>query len=343
MPKIENKTCAITVTYGNRWGLVSQVIERLRSLKFISHIVVVNNGSTYNVKEKIDEIGDNRVVLIDHAENLGSAGGYHDGIAYAHQHLDDDFVWLLDDDNLPDSDALNVLLNTWVDLDAKGDTTALFSLRTDREVDSKFAQGADPYKYYLIPDDFLGFSFLKIGRNKLAKIAKKFKRSEDSSNPKTIAPKIKMPYVPYGGFFLHRQMIDKIGYPDERFYLYVDDEEYTYRVTQSGGTIWLIPASKISDIDTADVRADYKPSPFSSNYLDLWSFRMYYRVRNSIYFHHKTSLKNALVFNINKVLFIGKLKVLSVLSSKQKEYKNFLVAVNDGLNGNLGKANPEKF
>jgi hypothetical protein len=32
-----------------------------------------------------------------------------------------------------------------------------------------------------------------------------------------------------------------------------------------------------------------------------------------------------------------------VLSSKQKEYKNFLVAVNDGLNGNLGKANPEKF
>jgi GT2 family glycosyltransferase len=343
MPKIENKTCAITVTYGNRWGLVSQIIERLRSLKYISHIVVVNNGSTYNVKEKIDEIGDVRLVLIDHQENLGSAGGYHSGIAYAHQNFDDDFVWLLDDDNLPDAKALDVLLNTWVEIGAKSDTTALFSLRTDREIDSKFAEGADPYKYYLIPDDFLGFSISKIGQNKLVKIANKFKGNKASSALKTIAKKVRMPYVPYGGFFLHRQMIDKIGYPDEQFYLYVDDEEYTYRVTQSGGTIWLIPTSKISDIDTTDVRVAYKPGRFSSNYLDLWNFRMYYRVRNSVYFHHKTSLKNALVYSLNKALFIGKLKALSIISSKQKEYNKFLVAVEDGLNGNLGKANPEKF
>jgi GT2 family glycosyltransferase len=342
MPKIENKTCAITVTYGNRWHLVSQVISRLLSFDSISNIVVVNNGSGYNVKEKLDELNDDRIILIDCAENLGSAGGYNKGIACAHQNTNADFFWLLDDDNLPHEDALIVLLSTWNEINAPNDKLALLSLRTDRELDLKFAHGADPYKYYLVPNDFLGFSLLRIGRNKIWKIIKKLKGDKAYDSTKVL-DKVKMPYVPYGGFFFHRQMADNIGYPDEHFYLYVDDEEYTYRVTENGGTIWLIPESKISDIDTTDVRVEYKPNPSSSKYLDLWNFRMYYRVRNSVYFHKKTTLKNPIIFNINKMLFMRKLKALSISSSKQNEYQEFEAAVNDGLQGKLGKATWKNF
>ncbi|WP_461450613.1 glycosyltransferase [Mucilaginibacter sp.] len=341
MPKIENKTCAITVTYGNRWHLVNQIINRLLRLDHISNIVVVNNGSGYNVKEKLNELNDDRVILVDCEENLGSAGGYNRGIAYAHQNTDADFFWLLDDDNLPEEDALAALLNSRSEINMPNDQLALLSLRTDRELDHKFAHGADPYKYYLIPDDFLGFSFLRIGRNKLMKLVQK--RKQQSTVVNQMLDKVKMPYAPYGGFFFHREMADKIGYPDERFYLYVDDEEYTYRVTGNGGSIWLIPASKINDIDTTDVRVEYKLSQFSSKYLDLWNFRMYYRVRNSIYFHKKTTLKNPVIFNINKMLFLGKLKALSIISSKQKEYSEFVAAVTDGLQGKLGKATWKNF
>jgi hypothetical protein len=62
-----------------------------------------------------------------------------------------------------------------------------------------------------------------------------------------------------------------------------------------------------------------------------------------MYFYSKVSIQNNIVFQINKILYLAYLQVISVLSGKQNAYKKLKVAVNDGLNGNLGEANPEKF
>lgn len=137
-------------------------------------------------------------------------------------------------------------------------------------------------------------------------------------------------------------MVAIIGYPDEKYFLYIDDADYTYRVTQSGGKIWLIPGARIADIETSQ-GTDYKYSNFSSIILDLWNFRMFYRVRNMVYFNSKTSVKSPFLFKLNKSIFLNKLRLISIISSKQKEYKKLVVAVNDGLNGKLGKATEDKF
>lgn len=151
-----------------------------------------------------------------------------------------------------------------------------------------------------------------------------------------------MPYAPYGGMFFHRRMIDLIGYPQENFFVYADDSEYTHRITKKGGQIWLIPASQIADVDTS-YGISYARHFWRSVYLDLWSFRTYYQVRNSVYFYDRMNVTNRLVYGINKCLFLAGQWLISRVTAKQANYKKFLKAVEDGLSGRLGMVNPEKY
>jgi GT2 family glycosyltransferase len=334
MVKKNYRVCAVTVTYADRWGFLKQVTERLLTFDNVSHVVIVNNASLYNVKDEAAKLNDNRVIVLDKAENLGSTGGYKAGIAYAQQ-CDTDFVWLLDDDNLPSENSLDVLLNTWDELGTANNKTAFFSLRTDRIHHIHIAKGESPYRYYLVPDNFLNFTFLR-PYIKLLKFADKFKKY------KKYKERVTIPFASYGGFFLHKEMVDTIGYPDEKFYLYFDDAEYTYRVTQNGGTIWLIPGSTITDIDHS-YQVSYKRKFLHSIHLDLWNFRTFYLIRNGIYFYKLNASERPLIFNINKFLFMTWLKLLSIAGAKQNEYKKLSAAVHDGLAGNLGKADPAKF
>ena len=151
-----------------------------------------------------------------------------------------------------------------------------------------------------------------------------------------------MPYVPYGGLLLHRSIINDIGYPDERFFLYVDDSEYTHRITQSGATIWLIPSCKIVDVDKSQ-GLGYKKVFLHSQLLDQWNFRTYYHVRNRIYFYSECFTGNKLIFKINKALYLAYLRLISLASNKSAAYKKLVVAVNDGLTGNMNEADNSKF
>jgi len=77
--------------------------------------------------------------------------------------------------------------------------------------------------------------------------------------------------------------------------------------------------------------------------LDLWSFRSYYHIRNRMFFYSRWFIKDKFIFRLNKMLYLGYLKLISLLSGKSAEYKKLLVAVNDGLHGQLGRANTDKF
>ncbi|WP_179412073.1 glycosyltransferase [Mucilaginibacter sp. E4BP6] len=336
MSKTKYKVTIVTVTYGERWELLSQVIKRVLSFKFTHQVIIVDNGSLYNLQAKIDDVADSRIIIVGEGRNTGSAIGYKIGITHAYNAADTDFIWLLDDDNLPAEDCLDSLIECWDEL--KGDKlkTALYCLRPDRNTDLRIAQGDSPENYYLIPNNILGFSILRLGYFQLRKIKDKFSKTKQFKKFAT------MPFVPYGGFFFHKNMVDIIGYPNESYFLYIDDADYTYRVTLASGKIWLIPGSRITDIEVSQ-GTDYKYSNFSSIILDLWDFRMFYRVRNLVYFNSKTSVKNAFLFKLNKSILLNKLRIISIISSKQKEYKKLEVAINDGINGNLGQADADKF
>jgi GT2 family glycosyltransferase len=328
---LKYKVCVVTVTYGNRWQFLEQVIKRALSFTEVNYVVAVNNASDYELPAP-----DKKVIVLTNTDNKGSAGGYKQGISYAFNKLDCDFIWLLDDDNLPEEGSLSKLLKQWNIIPGANDKKALFCLRNDRAAHVDIAKGEDPSRYYLVPNNFLGFSVTRIFYNQYKKFI-----SEPANNA-AYKERVTMPYVPYGGLLLHRDLIAVIGLPNEDFYLYVDDSEYSYRITQHGGAIWLIPECKVIDIDKSQ-GINYKKRPFHSQLLDEWGFRTYYHIRNRMYFYSRVAIRNNFMFEVNKVLYLAWLKMISVLSSKKIAYAKLLTAVNDGLNGNLGKANPDKF
>jgi GT2 family glycosyltransferase len=336
MANIKYKVCVLTVTYANRWQFLEQVLNRLLSLAQVTQVVVVNNASGYSVDDKVAGLNDNRVVVLNNEENIGSAGGYKQAIEYAYQQTDADMVWLLDDDNMPAENALAGLLAKWDEMGGENNKKALYCLREDRLPHVKIARGENPSRYYLVPDNFMGFNIFNVLKNQ------GYKKNDRFGTGVPYQDKAMMPYVPYGGLLMHRSLVEVIGYPDEKFFVYVDDSEYTYRITQSGAVIWLIPTCKVTDIDQSQ-GINYQPKPFHSHLLDLWSFRTFYAIRNRMYFYSKVTIRSRLIFKLNKGLYLGYLWVVSRLSSKQKEYNKLVAAVNDGLSGKLGKATPEKF
>jgi GT2 family glycosyltransferase len=335
MSGLENSVCILTVTYGDRWRFLEKVLKRVLAFNQITQVIVIDNASLYSVADKVRKLEDGRIDVISNTENKGSAGGYKMAIEYAVENTKADFFFLLDDDNLPCADVLTVLLAEWQSIEGADNRKALFCLREDRMQHVKIAQGENSHRY-LAFNDFMGFNVFRILANQYQKLSYKFQTD------KPYKSRVQMPYVPYGGLLLHRSIINDIGFPDERLFLYVDDSEYTYRITKNKGTIWLIPVCKVVDIDKSQ-GLDYKRKPFHSHLLDQWNFRTYYHVRNRMFFYSNNFISNMLVFKLNKGLYLSYLKLISLMSSKKEAYSKLLVAVRDGLEGKLGKADNEKF
>jgi GT2 family glycosyltransferase len=332
----EDKVCALIVTYGDRWKFLKQVISQLLTFSQIKHIIIVDNASECSVTGNVNKLNDSKIHVINSIRNEGSAGGYKKAIEFGIEHTDADFFWLLDDDNVPEEKSLSGLHYEWEKIEGANNRKALFCLRDDRAQHVRIAKGENPYRYYLVPDNFLGFNLFRIFINQFYKVRAKLQKNG------VFKERVKMPYVPYGGLFFHRSIIKDIGYPNEHLFLYVDDSEYTYRITQLGGTIWLIPACKVIDIDKSQ-GLNFKKSLFHSHLLDQWNFRTYYHVRNRMYFYSEAFIENPMIFKLNKFLYLNYLRIISLLSSRQTEYRKLLVAVDDGLKGKLGEADPSKF
>ncbi|WP_204327509.1 hypothetical protein, partial [Stenotrophomonas maltophilia] len=88
----------------------------------------------------------------------------------------------------------------------------------------------------------------------------------------------KTPIAPYGGLLIPRCLLDKIGLPLEDMFLYIDDIEFSYRITSGGGNIFIVPDSKILDIDQSwGSKAENHKKKLSSPVLEEGeSFRIYY-------------------------------------------------------------------
>ena len=101
--------CVVIVTYGDRINFLSKVISKCIEEDKVKKIYIVDNNSSCN-KFFFDRIKTNKIEWIKLNSNTGSANGYHVGIKYAYETSNCDLIWLLDDDNLPEENALNELL-----------------------------------------------------------------------------------------------------------------------------------------------------------------------------------------------------------------------------------------
>jgi len=131
------RVCSVIVTYADRFHLLEQVINACYK-EGVDKIIVVDNASEQNSRDKLKEYESKnrdilKVVYLD--ENIGPAGGYKRGLQEAYKCDECEFIWLLDDDNMPQKDSLKVLKEFWDNLEQqdKKEKVSLLSYRPDRQ------------------------------------------------------------------------------------------------------------------------------------------------------------------------------------------------------------------
>lgn len=231
---------AVVVTH-SRPDLLSKVIEALRGQTHSLHrIVIVDNASGPTTQALLRRMTD--VVVVRSNLNVGGAGGFAIGMKKARQ-LGADWVWLLDDDAIPRSDALAELANAVTGL--PGPVGGVCG--TVRE----FGDIAITHRRTFSP--MLGFE------RPLARTA----------YSKKIVPIDTGSFV---GFMVSSAAINAVGFPKAEFFLAYDDTEYSLRLKAAGFKLWLIPSSIVDHM--REVESRLRHSEFGRKH--------YFNIRNRI-------------------------------------------------------------
>jgi len=317
------KTIAVIVTYADRFNLLKEVVTSCFS-EGVKKIIIVDNNSHSNSKTSLKilkEQYNDQIIIQWNKSNLGSAKAYKQGLERAYGIENCDYIWLLDDDNKPRKQSLQILKDFWGD--KKSEIACLLSYRPDRVQYKKAIQQRNPELVLSKKNSFYGFHILD-------KISKIF------TNKKTLVYDDQfgeISYAPYGGMFFHKSLLDIIGYPDENFFLYSDDHDWSYRITDSGKKIFLVLNSIIDDIDTSwGVTKNGKRTNVFLKIKDAPSLRVYYTLRNRMIFEKKYLVTNKLMYNLNVVLFTF---FLFCFCLNNKNFKVFKQAIKDAKENNL--------
>ncbi len=330
-------TFALTVTYGDRYMFLQQVVSGVFA-NGVQKVIIVDNGSAGASKRAIQKLeldSSGRVTVVALAENRGSAGGFKAGLEYARTCSDCEYIWLLDDDNWPADGALAALLNEYGKLSraVELDRLALVSLRRDQGYYSRIAQGVPPNKVFARKSSFMGFHFLDQPRkfSEFFHLHRVIRKSAISGSP------IEIPFAPYGGLFFHKSVVSKLGYPDERFFLYCDDTEYTYRLTKSGGRLFLIPSSVVHDLERPWHILKKGETFFSHLLIADSDLRIYYVTRNQSYLERHFWMHSLITYTFNKWAFFLVLSLFALKHGKWKRVTLIARAVGQGEGGELGR------
>lgn len=190
---------AVVVTY-NRKELLKENIQHLlnQTVGEMLDIIIIDNASTDGTKEYIIEyIDSGEVIYINTGSNLGGAGGFQYGINYAAKN-DYEFVWVMDDDCMPNSNSLEKFLEH--DKKLNGDYGFLSSkvLWKNGEICT-----------------------MNVQRKTMTKNIKDF--SDE------IIPVVMASFV---SLFIPVKVIMDVGLPIKEFFIWTDDWEYTRRISK---------------------------------------------------------------------------------------------------------------
>lgn len=323
---MEQKVISLIVTYGDRAHFVERIVSELFA-QGVSCIVIVDNGSVDSSAQKLKKLSSLHGSSIYYhrlEENMGSAGGFGCGIKFVRENCDFDFLWILDDDNLPKTNALQALLQTKNSLSHSfGSNVVLYSYRGEAWRDDLLAVNSGKIKGYST-NNFIGFT--------IGNTIKSFLKKEGAEINYPVA---RTTLGPYGGMFLNVGALDAVGFPESKFFLYADDHEYTLRFNQAKINQFLVYASELEDLDSSfQVKNRYFSKESSE-------FKLFYSIRNHVYLSQSFRNSDFLYF-LNKWSFISVILLRSfsyILRGPSLYLRRLLLlkrAINDGEKGLLG-------
>lgn len=320
------KVCAVIVAYRTDTGYLHRLLGRLHAM-FVDEVVLVDNHPDRLMEPATLLQYHPRVRLLSQHYNTGSSGGFKRGIVAARETAAD-FFWLLDEDNYPQDAALETLLQTWQEraLHLESKPQMLLSFRP------QLFRFLNPYligeELQITPhkNSFLGFHYRRFHQiiiNRIKRVNGQLSLLIRKGEPLPINAGY------YGGLFFHRRVISDYLLPDEGMFLYWDDIAFTQRFIEEGGEVWLIPHSRITDMDYEETR-QLKKRFLHHPVLDLdTDLKAYYYIRNLSWYSEQRLKAKRLPYRLNQGMMLSLLIAMAVLRGKPGRLLLFIRAWRD--------------
>ena len=212
---------AIVVTH-NRLTALTRALSALVDAG-CDGIVVVDMASADGTKDVLADMSRINLQVVSLDENFGGAAGFALGIQVARERFDPDWMVLLDDDAWPEPSAFRNFRARPRD---KSCAYAAAVYTPDGNI-------ADINRPFFDPLRSWQRFVMTLWFGKRGYYLRDVAYRGDDCLPVELAT--------FVGFFLSREMVEHIGLPDRRFFLYCDDLDYCQRITAQGGTIRFDP------------------------------------------------------------------------------------------------------
>lgn len=204
------RVAAVVVTY-NRLPLLRQCLAALAAQTVQpAAIWVIDNASTDGTGQAVQQMQLPQLVYRNTGSNLGGAGGFTYGTREAAR-AGYDALWLMDDDTIPEPQALEALLQMDETLQGAYGWLSSRALAPDGTDQPMNRQRKTPYR------DIDGYEGEKI-------------------------PSVMASFV---SLFLRTEVVQKFGLPIAEFFIWSDDWEYTRRISRAM-PCYVVPGSRVT-------------------------------------------------------------------------------------------------
>lgn len=296
-----NPKIAVVILNWNGYADTSECIISLQKITYDNYrIIIVDNGSD---AEEFNNLKNNfsTITVLRSDINLGFTGGNNLGIKYSLEEKAD-FILLLNNDTIVEPNFLEPLL-------------AVFKKE-------KVAGIVAPQINYFYEPQKIWSSGGKISQLRGSGFANSDRiENQIKPNDKSVS------FVSGCCMLIKKELFEKVGLFDDKFFLYVEDADLCYRTKQAGYKIIVSHESKIY----------HKVSSSTKENLSL--LPLYYVTRNRLYFANK-SFPNLFILTLIYIVFSMIIKSFSwLLNKKSKNILIVLKAFDDFFNKNLGKSN----
>ncbi len=237
---ISETVCAVVVTH-NRKDLLRECLLAIQAQsRPTDEILVVNNACTDGTSSFLAEQFPG-IRVLEMKRNEGGAGGFYAGVKWAYE-LGFDWIWLMDDDTVVAQNALHQLLSTFENLRRELKPSILASKVV-------WVDGS------LHPRNIPRFKVF---------------------NSNSVLWAVEHGVLPirstsFVSIIVHREAIERKGFPLKEYFIWNDDVEYTARVLRDGFGV-IVPSSI----------AYHKTARKNMTSVDAGP-RFYYSVRNRIW------------------------------------------------------------
>jgi len=208
---------ALIVTFNRKKLLCECLIAILNQSKMPDKIVVIDNASTDGTKELFDSgerFADSRIQYELMDKNTGGAGGFFEGIKRVYSECD--YIWLMDDDTIPNPQTLEGLCNSAKEI---GEKASFFASLV-------FGPEGEPMNLPIVDTSATenGYSDWYLNLDKKM---------------------VKIKSATFVSLLISTAAIKSVGLPLNWYFIWGDDTEYTLRLTKYYGPAYFTGQSSV--------------------------------------------------------------------------------------------------